>query len=132
MTVWPQPLLVVSDVEASSRWYQQVLDARSGHGGREYEQLVVVDELALQLHTRDGDADHGPLADPGVPLGNGVAVWFEVTDFDAALERVSGIGARVERAEHVNPNARQREVWLRDPDGYRVVLAGESEYRPRP
>ena len=25
---------------------------------------------------------------------------------------------------HVNPNARHRECWLRDPDGYVVVLAG--------
>ena len=32
---------------------------------------------------------------------------------------------------HVNPNAKQRELWLRDPDGYTVVLAGPSEYRPR-
>jgi hypothetical protein len=23
------------------------------------------------------------------------------------------------------------EIWLRDPDGYLVVLAGPSEYRPR-
>jgi hypothetical protein len=32
---------------------------------------------------------------------------------------------------HVNPNAKQRELWLRDPDGHTVVLAGPSEYRPR-
>jgi hypothetical protein len=24
---------------------------------------------------------------------------------------------------HVNQNAGRREIWLRDPDGYRVVLA---------
>jgi hypothetical protein len=24
-------------------------------------------------------------------------------------------------------NAKEREIWLRDPDGYRVVLAGQSE-----
>jgi hypothetical protein len=24
---------------------------------------------------------------------------------------------------HVNPNAGHREMWLRDPDGYLVVLA---------
>ena len=27
--------------------------------------------------------------------------------------------------------ARQQEIWFRDPDGYLVVLAGPSEYRPR-
>ena len=39
--------------------------------------------------------------------------------------------ADVVRDVHVNPNAKHRELWLRDPDGYTVVLAGPSEYRPR-
>jgi hypothetical protein len=30
---------MVRDVEASSRFYQQALDAKSGHGGKEHEQL---------------------------------------------------------------------------------------------
>ncbi len=39
---WPQPqtLLAVADVEASSRWYQQLLGFRSDHGGPEYERLL--------------------------------------------------------------------------------------------
>lgn len=39
-SVRPQPLIAVRGVEASSRWYQRLLGCRSGHGGREYEQLV--------------------------------------------------------------------------------------------
>ena len=74
---------------------------------------------------------HGPLATEGVPLGNGFIVWFEVADFEAAIERVRALGAIIEREVHTNPNALQQEIWLRDPDGYRVVLAGPSEYRPR-
>ena len=76
--VKPQPLLSVRDVPRASRWYQEVLAAQSGHGGDEYERLVVDDELVLQLHALDEDHHHGPLADPGRPFGNGVAVWFEV------------------------------------------------------
>ena len=41
------------------------------------------------------------------------------------------LGAHVERDVHLNPNAQQQELWLRDPDGYLVVLAGPSPYRPR-
>jgi hypothetical protein len=66
-----------------------------------------------------------------VPLGNGTLLWFEVSDFDAAVQRAKDVEAVVERDVHVNPNAKQREIWLRDPDGYLVVLAGPSEYRPR-
>lgn len=29
----PQPLIAVSDVEASSRWYQKVLGCIGDHGG---------------------------------------------------------------------------------------------------
>ena len=129
--VWPQPLIVVRDVPASSRFYAQILDAESAHGGEEYDQLVSDGELILQLHHIDVEDHHGPLASPDVPFGNGGLLWFEVSDFDAAVLRVRGADAPVERDEHVNPNAKQREIWLRDPDGYLVVLAGPSQYRPR-
>ncbi len=129
--IWPQPLIVVRDVPASSRFYAQILDAESAHGGEEYEQLVSGGELILQLHHIDVEDHHGPLATPDLPLGNGALLWFEVSDFDAAVQRARDVEAPVERDVHVNPNAKQREIWLRDPDGYLVVLAGPSEYRPR-
>jgi len=131
VTVWPQPLLVVRDVPASSRFYQLVLGAASGHGGDEYEQIVAGGELLLQLHDVDVEDHHGRLADPDLPWGQGVLVWFEVADFDAAVERIRSGGLGVERDVHMNPNAGQQEIWIRDPDGYLVVLAGPSEYRPR-
>lgn len=129
--VWPQPLIVVRDVPASSRFYAQILGAESPHGGEEYEQIVSDGELILQLHRIDVEDHHGPLASPDVPLGNGLLLWFEVSDFDAAVQRARGAEAVVEKDVHVNPNAMQEEIWLRDPDGYLVVLAGPSEYRPR-
>ena len=132
MTVRPQPLLTVGDVEASSRFYATLLladdthGARHGDGPREYTRLEIGDELVLQLHAADVAHHHGALARPGVPLGNGVAVWFAVDAFDAAVVRVRELGAEIVHDVHVNPNARQREIWLRDPDGYLVVLAEAS------
>ena len=35
------PTLFVDDVEASSRWYQALLGAQSGHGGPEFEMLTL-------------------------------------------------------------------------------------------
>ena len=131
LQIWPQPMVVVRDVPRSSRFYQDVLGAASGHGGDEYEQIVADGEILLQLHRIDVEDHHGPLADPDQPLGNGVLVWFEVSDLAEAAERIHRAGLAVERDVHVNPNAHQEEVWLRDPDGYLVVLAGPSEYRPR-
>ena len=129
-SLWSQMMLVVSDVEASSRFYCAVLGLESGHGGDEYEQLLHDGELVMQLHDDDTHDHHGMLADD-VVRGNGVLVWFEVADFDAAVERVRASGAPIRADVHENPNAKQREIWFDDPDGYRVVISGPSEYRPR-
>jgi catechol 2,3-dioxygenase-like lactoylglutathione lyase family enzyme len=124
----PQPLLVVNDVEASSRWYQRLLGCSSAHGGPAYERLVDGDRLILQLHHWEVDHHHGAIGDPALPRGNGVLVWLEIDDFDAAVARAAALKAEVVLAPHRNPpegdgGPNHREVWLRDPDGYTVVLA---------
>jgi catechol 2,3-dioxygenase-like lactoylglutathione lyase family enzyme len=127
--VRPQPLIVVTDVEASSRWYQRLLGCRSAHGGREYERLVDGDRLILQLHAFDVEHHHGPIGDiTDRPYGNGVLLWFEIDDFDAAMSRVAELQAPIVLARHRNPPSGEGgpnhwECWLRDPDGYTVVLA---------
>ncbi len=122
-SVRPQPLIAVADVARSRAWYAAVLGATSGHGGDEYERMLVGDVLVLQLHAHDVEHHHGAIRDPTAPAGNGVALWFEVAGFDAAAGRARGAGATVVTDVHVNPNAGHREIWLRDPDGYLVVLA---------
>jgi catechol 2,3-dioxygenase-like lactoylglutathione lyase family enzyme len=120
----PQPLIAVHDVAASSRWYQRLLGCQSGHGGDEYERLVVKGEVILQLHKFGVAHHHGSIGDPNSkPYGNGVLLWFELDDFDAALARADEMGAAMHLPRHRNPNARHWECWLRDPDGYIVVLA---------
>jgi len=122
-TMTPQPMISVADVERASRWYQQVLGAVSGHGGREYEQLVVDGRMVMQLHHSETGHHHGTIGDPAVPFGNGVALWFEAADFDGVVGRIRAAGLRVETDVHVNPNAGHREIWVRDLDGYLVVFA---------
>ena len=117
------PLISVPDVPASSRFYRQLLGADSGHGGVEYEQVLVDGTLVLQLHSLEVDHHHGPLGDRSVALGNGLALWFTTDGFDEAVERVRSIGAEIVTDVHVNPNSGCREIWLHDLDGYLVVLA---------
>ena len=125
----PQPLICVRDVEASSRWYQRLLACASGHGGAEYERLLAGDRLVLQLHRWDVGHHHGQIGDPtSTPYGNGVLLWFELDDFDAAASRVTELGAEIITPRHRNPpdsdgGPNHWELWLRDPDGYKVVLA---------
>lgn len=119
----PQPLIAVNDIAASRHWYQATLGLASGHGGDDYEQLMAGDEMVLQLHRWEAHA-HPHLGRADLARGNGVLLWFLADDFDAALRRVREADAEVLEGPKVNPNARHREIWLRDPDGYVVVVAG--------
>jgi catechol 2,3-dioxygenase-like lactoylglutathione lyase family enzyme len=126
MPVQAQPLVAVRDVRASSRWYAELLGAGTlpEHAHRDtYDRIHVSGRLVLQLHAWD-EEDHPNLVDAdAAPVGHGVVLWFEVADFDAAVARARGLRAEVVEEPHVNPAPQHREMWLRDPDGYVVVLA---------
>jgi hypothetical protein len=47
-----------------------------------------------------------------------------VDDFDAVVEQARALRAQIIEEPHFNPRPRHREVWLRDLDGYVVVVAG--------
>ncbi|MCW5771054.1 MAG: VOC family protein [Rhodospirillaceae bacterium] len=120
----PQPLIAVADVEASSRWYCRLLDCESGHGGPLYEQLMRDGVMLMQLH-HWRDENHPNLGDPDAAAhGYGVLLWFQAEDFDGAVARARELQAEILEGPLVNLNARQREIWVRDPDGYVVVIAG--------
>ena len=50
------------------------------------------------------------------PPVHGVVLWFQVADFDAAMDRVRELAAVIIYGPLGNPALRHREVWLRDPD----------------
>jgi catechol 2,3-dioxygenase-like lactoylglutathione lyase family enzyme len=122
-----EPLIAVRNVRASSRWYQTLLAADSlpehEHRNR-YDRIFCDGQLTLQLHAWDEENHPNLVHADAAPPGHGVLVWFEVSDFDAAVERARSLNAQVIEEPHVNPNAGQKEMWIRDPDGYVVVLAG--------
>ncbi len=124
----PQPLINLADVEAGSQWFQQTLGLGSGHGGPDYEMLMSGGALVAQLHRWDAH-EHPHMGDPDSPSrGNGMVLWFAVDDFDDIVRRVETTGADVLEGPLFNPNARQREIWLRGPEGYTVVAAGPREW----
>jgi catechol 2,3-dioxygenase-like lactoylglutathione lyase family enzyme len=127
MPIRSQTLIAVRDVRAASAWYRTLLGADgldADHAHRDvYDRLLCDGELFLQLHAWDAE-EHPNLIDAGAaPHGHGVLLWFEVDDFDAAVGRARALGAEVIEEPHVNPAPQHREMWLRDPDGYVVVLA---------
>lgn len=120
-----QPLIAVSNVPESSKFYQSVLQCKSGHGGNEYEQLVVEDRIILQLHAWAVEHHHENfLGNPGNKTrGNGTVLWFMVDDFDKSARAIKKLKTRILKDVCVNENANHREIWFLDPDGYTVVVA---------
>ena len=129
-----QPLIAVADVAKSSWWYQRLLGVVSAHGGPKYEQLADREgRMVLQLHAWDAQ-EHPNLGKEDEPYGNGVLLWFQVDDFDAVVARARKMSAEILEEPHLNAGANHREVWLRDRDGYVVVLAsapGDVAVPPR-
>jgi len=121
-----QPLIAVRDVRASSRWYAELLAATSlpEHAHRDvYDRISRGDRVILQVHAWD-EEDHPSLVDAdAAPRGHGVVLWFQLEDFDAAVGRAARLGGEIIQGPFVNPAPRHRELWVRDPDGYVVVIA---------
>jgi hypothetical protein len=128
-SVRAQPLVAVKNVKVSSAWYRALLHVHTlpDHPHRlVYDRLTSGDSVILQLHSWD-DEEHPNLTERDkAAVGHGLLLWFEVDDFDAAVERAWKLGATVVKEPHLNPAPKHREVWLRDPDGYYVVLASRD------
>ena len=128
-SVRSQPLIAVRDVRKSSRWYARLLGAErasvlmhSDHA-HIYDRLLSNSKLVLQLHSW-GEEDHPNLVNERKAApGHGVLLWFEIDDFDAAVRRARAMRASVVLEPHENRAPDHRELWLRDLDGFYVVIA---------
>ena len=119
----PQPLISVRNVSTSRSWYEKILGLESGHGGDAYDRMMNGDRLVLQLHRWDSH-EHQHLGEPSLPIGNGAVLWFQTERFDEIVANVNAYDAKILEGPQWNQNAKHREIWIRDPDGYTVVVAG--------
>jgi len=118
-------IIGVRDVPHSFKWYQSLLglpETRPGHD--DWGQILDTDGTVLLCLHRWGVHEHPSLMSPddGTP-GNGLILFFRVTDYDEALKRTRALVARFEEEPHVNPKTQTREFSLRDPDGYYVTIS---------
>lgn len=116
------PMIVVEDVPASSRWYQELLGIASGHGGDEFEMLMDGSTVLLMLHHQSYDEHPAIVASEGA-VGGGVLLYFSVDDVKPVFERAQAMGADVIDEPHMNEKARSVEFSLRDPDGYAITIS---------
>jgi len=119
------PIIAVDDVPKSSDWYCRLLGCTNNHpDDKTFDQILDNDGTVLLCLHRWGDYAHPSLSSPtkGEP-GNGLLLFFCVSDFDDALKRASKLGFASGQKPHENPNTRALEFSLRDPDNYFVTIS---------
>jgi hypothetical protein len=81
----PQPLIALTDVPTSSRWYEELLGCETAHGGEEYERLL-----------RDGTLVLQPLAQPPDPVDAEPPRERMRKDVREFIRRLEAVGLTVE------------------------------------
>jgi len=121
-------LIYVADVGRSLAFYENELGfvRIEGSGKDGYARLRAPDgEATLGLHQREGEG--------AVPQHEGIRLYIEVEDLDAACRRFQDRGVEFEQPPQDMPWG-WRHAYLRDPDGHELSLywAGDLRYRATP
>lgn len=121
------PMLIVTDVEASSAFYQRLFGLESAHGGRYFERLTLDGETQLCLHHPEIDK-HPVVRNPqSIEPGAGVLLYFSVEDIQPVYGRAVEMGANLFDEPHQNEIAHAIEFSFRDPDGYAWTVAQPTD-----
>lgn len=122
------PIIAVSNVEASSVWYQGLLGCKSIHGGSEFDVLADENgEIILCLH-HWGAHEHPTMVRPEITPGNGLILYFRTDNMQNIRENARRHGYTIEEEIHVNENSTKQEFSLRDPDGYYLTITEFHRY----
>jgi catechol 2,3-dioxygenase-like lactoylglutathione lyase family enzyme len=129
--IWP--IIGVSDVPNSFKWYQSLFGQPETQPAHAYfGQILDADGTVLLCLHQWGAHDHPSLMSPDKATpGNGLLLFFRVDDFDLCLKRARALVARLEEEPNMNPNTRTQEFSLRDPDGYYVTISAFSSVELR-
>ena len=129
MEIKLDPIIAVKDVEASSKWYEQVFGFKRAHGENEMFAVLVSEEneIILCLHSW-GDHHHPTMTNPNLTAGNGVILYFRTKAMNTIRQNVSNLQDVVEEDIHLNPNSLKMEFSMRDPDGYYLIISDFHKY----
>ena len=117
-------LLRPGDLATSRRFYEEQLGLKVyreyGVGGRTTGVVFFLGGGYLELAGSGGGM-------PGAP--DGPIAWLQVDDLDAEHERLVAAGVLVDDPPADMPWG-LREMWIRDPDGLRLVVVEVPEDHP--
>lgn len=118
-----EPIIGVKNVQQSSLWYQTLLGCKSKHGGDTFEILADEDDNVILCLHKWGEHGHPTLTSPHIQPGNGLILYFRVSDLDAVWVNAQLLEATIETPPHLNQNSGQKEFSLKDIDGYYISVS---------
>ncbi len=117
------PIVAVFDVQASSKWFQQVFGCKSKHGGEDFEVLVSEDDQVILCLHRWEAHEHPTMQDQTVKVGNGLILYFRSENIDEIRERLRKMDYLVDKEINLNTNSGRREFSVIEPNGYYLTVS---------
>lgn len=114
-------LLRSPDPARSRRFYRDVL------GLAVYREFGDPADPALVFFLGGGFLEVSGTAETAT--AGGLSLWLQVRNLDAEHDRLAGLGADVVRPPRTEPWG-LREMWIRDPNGVRIVLVEIPDDHP--
>ncbi|MGQ1788456.1 MULTISPECIES: VOC family protein [unclassified Saccharicrinis] len=118
-----ETIIAVNDVAKTSKFYQDLLKLKSNHGGDNFEMLAnQKGEVILCLH-RWGEHDHPTMKDLNIGVGNGLILYFRVSELKEVWERAAKLNLDIEMDLHLNENSGQQQFAFRDLNNYYIIIS---------
>ena len=117
-----ETIIAVKSVSKSSQFYQKLLNCSGTHGGETFEILKDGNTVILCLH-KWGEHDHPTMLNAEKENGNGVILFFRVSNINSILENAKMLNATIEKEIHYNENSLKNQFILRDPDNYYLIIS---------
>lgn len=122
-------IIAVSDVEASSSWYQSLFECTSKHGGSAtFDVLTGPDDEVLFCLHQWGEHGHPSMQDSAITPGNGLILYFKTSNLEQIRANALKMQVHIIDDIHFNTNSNQPEFSFRDPDGYFWIVTRYHEY----
>jgi hypothetical protein len=118
-----ETIIAVQDVAKSSKWYQDLLSLKSKHGGNNFEMLADKNGTVILCLHRWGEHEHPTMKNPNIVVGNGLILYFRVSDLKEVWDKAIRLNIAIEQKPHLNENSGQQQFILRDLDNYYLIIS---------
>lgn len=118
-----ETIIAVKDVAKSSKWYQDLLGLISNHGGDSFEMLADENGIVILCLHRWDEHDHPTMKNSSLAVGNGLILYFRVSDFEKVWGNAVRLKLDIEQMPHLNENSGKQQFILRDLDNYYLIIS---------